>query len=140
MNEDVVNTVLHKLDGIREELQHQMCEDLFARIPVVGISEKDQQPVKHHHHNMALTAERFHDIVQAGAGIDWKLVSAEFGWADRKLSTMGVTREHHQAMIDIYFDEALKLEQWTPEEQEVLQTIKGRLRAAADEGYLIPTS
>jgi hypothetical protein len=135
MTEDVHTAVLTKLESIREELQHQVGEVLFAQIPVVGISDKDTAPVKHHHHNMSLTAERFHDIVMAGAGIDTQLVTAEFGWADRKLGTMGITHEHHQAMIDAYFSEALKLHTWTDEERAALESIKDTIRKAATEGY-----
>lgn len=135
MTEDVHTTVLNKLEYLREELQHQVCEALFAHIPVVGVSEKDSAPVKHHHHNMALTAERFHDIVMAGAGIDMQLVTAEFGWADRKLSTMGVTHEHHQAMIEAYFSEALKLHDWSEEERAELDAIKATIYQAVTEAY-----
>jgi hypothetical protein len=128
-------SVLHTLELIREELAYRVTEVLFQAVPIVGLSEKDQDPVAHHHHNMTLTANRFHEIVQAGAGVDWVLVSSEFGWADRKLGTMGVTRVHHQLLIDCYFQEALKLHAWTPEEQRTLEQIANDLRETVTRVY-----
>lgn len=128
-------TVIHTLDEEREELVHRVTEKLFAAIPIVGVSEHDTERQMHHHRNMALTAERFHEIVQTGATIDWKLVTAEFGWADRKLSTMGIHHGHHTQLMDTYFTEALNLRDWSPEEREVIEEIAAHIRKAALAGY-----
>lgn len=128
-------SLMHTLDENREELVHRVTEQLFTRIPIVGISSQDMDPSLHHHRNMALTAERFHEIVQTGATIDWKLVTAEFGWADRKLSTMGITHDHHQILITTYFAEALQLRDWSPEERKLLEQIASNIREAAISGY-----
>lgn len=134
MSHDTQSSVIHTLETLREEITHRLTEVLFERVPVVGISDTDKDPVTHHHHNMALTANRFHEIVQAGS-IDWTLVSSEFGWADRKLSTMGVTHEHHQVLVDCYFEEAHKLHDWTDEERDELNRIAANLRKAVAKAY-----
>lgn len=123
MSNEKVNQVLHILNEMQEELHHALTEALCDRVPVVGISDQDLDPVVHHHQNMSRTAERFHEIVQAGAGIDWNLVSSEFGWAERKLSTMGVTHDHHIILIDEYFNAARKLREWSDEELAILDII-----------------
>ncbi len=135
MSSELRNSIMHTLEDMQEDLIHRVAESLFSAIPVVGISELDTEKVKHHHRNMVITAQRFHEIVQAGATIDWSLVSSEFAWADRKLGTMGITHDHHQRLINTYFSEALKLHAWTEEEREVMEHIASELRQAADEGY-----
>lgn len=133
---DTRRRVMHVLDEKREELIHRVSEALFAQIPVLGIWEKDTEKEMHHHHNMALTAERFHDIVQAGATIDWSLVSAEFGWADRKLSTMGITRDHRRSLMQVYLQEALQVYPWSDEERAELECIGAELREVAEKEYV----
>ncbi len=127
--------VMHTLEEHREDLVHRVTQKLIEQVPVVGISKQDIDPEVHHHHNMALTAERFHEIVQAGATIDWTLVSSEFRWADRKLGTMGVTHDHHGLLIDTYFTEARAVYAWSSEEHAVLDRIAESLREAVQEGY-----
>jgi hypothetical protein len=130
-----VQVIVDKLDEKREELIYRVAEALFSNIPVVGISTYDHDKVMHHHRNMAITAERFHEILQAGATIDWQLVSSEFEWADRKLGTMGITHEHHQTLINTYFQEALDLCEWSPDERSTLEWMAAQLRDAAAVGY-----
>jgi hypothetical protein len=134
METNTYESVLHTLEEKREELIHEVAEQLFQYIPVVGVSSQIQDKVAKHHHNMVLTAERFHEIVQAGA-IDWKLVSAEFGWAARKLPTMGVTHVHHEQMIDIYFETAARMCEWSLEQRSTLDKLASNLREAAMAGY-----
>jgi len=127
--------VTHKLDEMREDLTHQVTEALFSRIPILGVWAQEADKAMQHHKNMALTAQRFHDTVQAGATVDWALVSAEFAWADRKLTTMGITRDHRWTLIDTYVEEALKLHEWTPEEREEILQIASDVRGAVLKGY-----
>jgi len=135
MSKEMHEKVMHILNEHREDLIHQVAESLFANVPVIGIWEGDEDKVAHHHRNMAITAERFHDIVQAGATVDWALVVAEFGWADRKLSQMGITHGHHQILISTYFDKALNLCEWSSEERRELSQIADELYRAAKKGY-----
>ncbi len=127
--------VMHTLEEHREDLVARVTQRLIESVPVVGISQHDSDPEVHHHHNMALTAERFHEIVQAGATIDWTLVSSEFRWADRKLGTMGITHAHHGMLIDTYFTEAHAVHTWSTEERAILDRIADSLREAVKEGY-----
>ncbi len=123
--------VLHLLNNHREDLIHRITEFLFANVPLVGISEHDEEPQTHHHRNMHTTAERFHDMVQTGGSIDWSLAAAEFAWAGRKLPQWGVKRRHFSMLIDSYFSEAAKLRDWSAEERQVLDDLAAHLREAA---------
>ncbi|NJN68568.1 MAG: hypothetical protein HC884_18590 [Chloroflexaceae bacterium] len=127
--------VMHMLNEQREELIPRVARNLVARIPIIGVPPSSEDRELIHHHQMALTARRFHDLVQAGATIDWSLVSSEFGWADRKLRPMGITHEHHRALIAAYFIEARLLHPWTPNELAALEEIAALLRQAVEAGY-----
>lgn len=135
---DITNRIIHTLDERRDELLAHVTERLQHSLPPIGVSAAAADKAERHHTNMERTAQRFHQIVKAGATIDWSLVGFEFAWAGRKLSSMGATWEHQQVLIDSYFDEALRLHSWSDEEQAALQQMATRLRDVAQTAYSEP--
>jgi hypothetical protein len=84
---------------------------------------------------MESTARRFHEIVEAGVTVDWNLVAFEFDWAGRKLGSMEITWQHQELLIDTYFQEALRLRDWTDSERAALEQIAEHLRDTARAAY-----
>lgn len=135
MADEIYRHVIHALDEMHEELISHVTHVLINDIPPIGVPEHAADHEERHHQNMALTAERFHQIVQAGVSVDWSLVSFEFEWAGRKLTSMGATWENQETLIDAYFDQALRLRTWTDAERATLDQIAGHLRAVAHDAF-----
>jgi hypothetical protein len=140
MVDNLQSGILHTLDARRDELLYYVTESLIQRIPMIGIPAGVDDSAARHQHNMELTAQRFHQIVQAGAGIDWSLVQLEYDWAGRKLSSLGATWEHQQVLIDVYFGEALWLPGWSETERAALQQMADHMREVAEAAYSKPAS
>jgi hypothetical protein len=136
---DTTNRIIHTLDKQRDDLLARVTERLQHSLPPIGVSAVAADKAERHHENMERTAQRFHQIVKAGATIDWSLVGFEFEWAGRKLSSMGATWEHQQVLIDSYFAEALRLHSWSEAEQAALQQMAARLREVAQAAYTNPS-
>lgn len=130
--------VIEAIHESREELARRVTRRMLESIPIVGVSSCVENKQAAHERNLELTARRFHDVVRTGATVSWELVIADFAWADRKLSTMGITREHRQRLMDIYFEEVLQLRPWTNEEQQVIQHIAKEMHRAAALAYGLP--
>jgi hypothetical protein len=135
MADTVRSTVLHLLDERRDELLYHVTEALIQGMPFIGVPDEAHDKHERHQQNMELTARRFHQIVQAGASIDWSLVEGEYAWAGRKLQSMGATWTNQQMLIDVYFDQAQRLHAWTDEERAVLDEIENELRTVAEKAY-----
>jgi hypothetical protein len=127
--------VMQRLNEKSEDLISRVTQHLITCIPLVGVSLSSEAPELVHHHNLALTARRFHELVQAGVTVDWVLVTSDFRWTDRKLRPMGITRGHHRALIDAYFAEAHTLLPWTPDEHATLDEIATHFRQAVEAAY-----
>jgi len=141
MFSETYTRVIGVLEQRRVEIQHRVANALMQELPGVGILPQETNPDERHQENMNLTAARFHDLVLAGATVDWTLVSADFAWLARKMpATWGVTFAHHQKLITLYFTQVQHIHAWTAEEQEVLEEIATHLREAAEEGYTNPSS
>jgi hypothetical protein len=136
---NTTNRIIHTLDAQRDDLLARVTEHLQQHVPPIGVAAAAADKDERHHGNMERTAQRFHEIVKAGATIDWSLVGFEFEWAGRKLSSMGATWEHQQVLIDSYFAEALRLHPWSADEQAALQQIAARLREVAQAAYNDPS-
>lgn len=128
--------VLDHLNIERENLIQRVALLLTESIPIFYLSHATERREDLHHHNMVLTAQRLHDIIQAGVALDWALVEAEFGWAGRKLSQLGLHWEQQQVMIEIYFAEVQKIRVWLPEEQELLTKIKAQLIEVGQKAFV----
>lgn len=140
MADSLQHAVAHMLDEHCEELIAQVSQTLIHRMPMLGISAQATDRLERHQQNMALTARRFHQIVQAGATIDWSLVEFEYDWAGRKLRSMGMSWEHHEILIDAYFSSALHMHNWSPAECDMLGQIAARVREVAEEAYCNPAN
>jgi hypothetical protein len=130
--------VMQRLNEKSEDLISHVTQHLITCVPIVGVSPSSEAPELVHHHNLALTARRFHELVQVGVTVDWVLVSADFGWTERKLRPMGITRDHHRALIDAYFAEARTLLPWTPDEHTTLDEIAAHFWQAVEAAYHTP--
>jgi hypothetical protein len=73
--------------------------------------------------------------VQNGAAINWDLVGFEFGWAGRKMGSMGYTWQHQEVMIDSYFAAAKRLHEWSDDERALLDTFAARVRDVAEPAF-----
>lgn len=127
--------VMQRLNEKSEDLISRVMQHLMTCIPLVGVSPSSEAPELVHHHNLDLTARRFHELVQAGVTVDWVLVTSDFRWTDRKLRPMGITRGHHCTLIDAYFAEARTLLPWTPDEHATLDEIAAHFRQAVEAAY-----
>lgn len=140
MADEMQCNVAEKLDEQCEELIAHVAECLIHSMPVLGIPVQVAERAERHQQHMALTARRFHQVVQAGATIDWRLVEFEYDWAGRKLRSMGMSWEHHEVLIETYFEQALLLRDWTPAERDALDQIAACVRDVAEEAYCSPSS
>jgi uncharacterized protein (DUF1778 family) len=128
--------ILDRLNAERENLIQRVALHLTECIPNFYLSQATERREDLHRHNMVLTAQRLHDIIQAGVALDWALVEAEFGWAGRKLSQFGLRWEQQQVMIEVYFAEVQKIRVWLPAEQELLAEIKARLIEVGQKAFV----
>lgn len=128
-------TVALMLDEMREALIYHVSQTLCYRMPLLDIPLQAEDSIERHRENMHLTAQRFHQIVQAGATVDWSLVEFEYEWAGRKLGSLGMTWEHQEILIDLYFAEALRLGNWSDRELKTLEHIATALRHIAGAAY-----
>lgn len=135
MADELQHRVLHILNEHRDELLAHVTHTLTMQLPPIGVPANAADRDERHHTNMAHTAQRFHEIVLAGADIDWRLVEAEYTWAGHKLASMGATWAHQQVLIDAYFAEAARLQPWSDQERAALDTIAARLRSVAEIAY-----
>jgi hypothetical protein len=135
MTDQLWNQVVLKLNDIHEVLVQYVTAELVEQLPPIGVPSQAADKAERHHRNMAQTAQRFHEIVYAGASIDWGLVDSEFAWAGRKLQQMGATWEHQSILIRSYFDAAAQMHPWTDEEQTVLREIQARMYSVAQPAY-----
>lgn len=131
---DTELAVAQALETHREELGAAVADALAAGLPMVGLKPGLEDGAARHHERMRSTAQRFHQIVQAGVTLEWSMVAHEFGWGARVLSGHGVTSEHLHALIDTYFQAAAGLP-WSDEERAALDGIAARVRQLAELAY-----
>jgi hypothetical protein len=135
MNDDLQERVLHTLEAMRENLIQHVARTLTEQLPILGMPDTVQDKAERHHQQMVSTAQRFHEIVQNGAAINWDLVGFEFGWAGRKMGSMGYTWQHQEVMIDSYFAAAKRLHEWSDDECALLDTFAARVRDVAEPAF-----
>ncbi len=135
MTDQLWNRVLLTLNDIHEVLVHDVTAELVKQIPPIGVPPQAEDKAERHHRHMAQAAQRFHEIVYAGASVDWGLVESEFAWLGRTLQQMGGTWEHQAILISAYFDAAAQAHPWTDEEHTALRQIQARLCEVAQAAY-----
>jgi hypothetical protein len=135
MSDNLQDRVLHTLDSMRENLIHHVTVVLTEYLPILAMPDTVQNKAERHHQNMASTAQRFHEIVQNGASINWDLVGYDFEWAGRKMGSMGYTWQHQEVLIDSYFNAAKRLHTWSDDERAMLDTFAARVREVAEPAY-----
>jgi hypothetical protein len=135
MADEQQTRVVQILNEQRDELLYHVTDALVQRMPQLGLPTKSSDRSERHHTNMESTARRFHEIVEAGVTVDWNLVAFEFDWAGRKLGSMEITWQHQELLIDTYFQEALRLRDWTDSERAALEQIAEHLRDTARAAY-----
>lgn len=135
MSEPSQATIAARLEAQREALIFQVAALLHERLSALEESRAvDHEAVLQPAH-MVSTAQRFHELVQLGARIDWRLIANEYAWGRRVLGRMGVTWAHQEALIATYFEAAGRAQAWTPAERELLAEMAERMRAIARPAY-----
>ncbi|GAB4217259.1 MAG: hypothetical protein OHK0022_59320 [Roseiflexaceae bacterium] len=134
MNDPTMLSVARRLEEQRGDLTLHLASDLRAALYTPGRST----PALPQQHLIA-TAQRFHELVQAGATMDWSIVPFEYGWTSRVLPSYGVTVDHQHTLIDCYFNAAERMAAWPVDEWAALELLRARIHAAADEAYEQPT-
>ncbi len=127
--------VMERLNACRDEVIPRVAVALQPRMPMVHIPAWATDKAALHAQHMLFTAERFHDILRAGATLDWSLVANEFAWAGCVLERLGLTWEHQEWLITTYFAVALGVCDWSAEEQAALKVIAEQVRQVAQSAY-----
>ncbi len=134
MTDQTMASVARRLEDRRGDLTLCLAGDLRAALYAPGRPAAPALPQQH----LIATAQRFHELVQAGATMDWSIVPFEYGWTSRVLPSYGVTLEHQHTLIDCYFGAAERLGSWPEDERLALEQLRARIHAAADEAYERP--
>jgi hypothetical protein len=129
------HTVAQRLAELRSPILAQVADQLSATLPMIGVAPYNPGRDASHHANMYATAQRFHDLVQLGATIDWGMIRFEYAWAARTLRPKGVTWDHQTFLIETYFAIASRLANWSDEERAILGQIARHLYAEGALAY-----
>jgi hypothetical protein len=135
MEADQLRALASALDRHRDELIRAVATTLSASLPMVGVSVREPDRAAVHREQMATTARRFHEMLQAGLTLDWGLVAQEYAWSRRVLSLRGVTWEHQQALLDAYFAAAGTVRALEDAERAALQQVAERVRQTAADAW-----
>lgn len=135
MSDSLQVSVAQVLDEIHEELLHRVAKTLTAALPMIGVPEHAKNRARLHQQHITSTVSRFHQIIQSGAMIDMRLITAEYDWVRRKLAPMGIHWEHHATLIESYFAEAARLHNWTTEQRAALEQMHEQVFQTASESY-----
>lgn len=136
MTDATMLAVARRLEDWRSDLTMQLASELRAVLYSPGRPAAPMLPQQH----LIATVQRFHDLVQAGATLDWSIVPFEYGWTSRVLPCYGVALEHQHTLIDCYFDAAQHLGGWPDDEQRALELLRARIHAATDDAYERPAA
>ncbi|HEU4324208.1 MAG TPA: hypothetical protein VFS21_13740 [Roseiflexaceae bacterium] len=135
MTDQTMASVARRLEERRGDLTLRLAGDLRAALCAPGRPAPPALPQQH----LLATAQRFHELVQAGATLDWSIVPFEYGWTSRVLPSYGVSLDHQHTLIDCYFSAIEGLETWPEDERLALEQLRTRIHASADEAYERPT-
>jgi hypothetical protein len=125
----IEQAVALRLAELGPTLVAQVTDQLIAALPPVELDPLDPRGAESHRAHMHSTAQRFHDLVQLGATMDWVLTGFEYEWTSRALGSKGVTWEHQAFLISTYFATAERLASWSDEERETLNHMARHLYA-----------